>query len=94
MFNKQWFDSQPKENQEILVKTMKEAGQWEREAMMDRDAETTQRIKAAGVQVNTLTPEAREQFRQASLTVHERFSEQIGKDFLQRLYAEIEKASR
>jgi C4-dicarboxylate-binding protein DctP len=92
MFNKQWFDSQPRVNQEILVQAIKEAGRWERKAMTDRDAEATKRIKEAGVQVNELTPEAREQFRQLSLQVHERFSEQIGKDYLQRLTAEIEKA--
>jgi C4-dicarboxylate-binding protein DctP len=94
MFNKQWFDAQPKENQDILMKAMKEAGQWQRKTMTERDAEATKRIREAGVQVNTLTPEAREQFRQASLKVHEKFADQIGTDYLTRLYAEIEKASR
>jgi tripartite ATP-independent transporter DctP family solute receptor len=94
MFNKQWFDSQPKENQDILVQAIKEAGQWERKAMLERDADATRRIKEAGVETNELNPQARDQFRQLSLGVHDRFSEQIGKDYLQKLYAEIEKAGR
>jgi C4-dicarboxylate-binding protein DctP len=94
IFNKKWFDAQPKANQEILAAAMKEAGRWQRKAMMERDAEATKRIKEAGVQLVDLTPQAREQFRQLSLKVHERFADRVGKDFLQRTYVEIEKASK
>lgn len=94
MFNKKWFDAQPKANQEILVQAMKEAGRWERKAMFDRDADAVKRIKEVGVQVSELTPQAREQFRQLSLKVHERFADRVGKEFLQRTYTEITKASR
>lgn len=93
-FNKKWFDSQPKANQEILVKAMKETGRWERKAMADRDVDAVRRIREAGVQVIEITPQAREQFRQLSLKVHEKFVDRVGKDYLQRLYAEIERASK
>jgi C4-dicarboxylate-binding protein DctP len=93
-FNKKWFDAQPKANQEILVQAIKEAGRWERKAMEDRDAEAVKRIRAAGLQVLEITPQAREQFRQLSLKVHEKFVDRVGKDYLQRLYAEIERASK
>ncbi|HSF06961.1 MAG TPA: TRAP transporter substrate-binding protein [Methylomirabilota bacterium] len=94
MFNKKWFDAQPKANQEILVQAVKEAGRWERKAMADRDADAVRRIKQAGLEVTALTPQAREQFRQLSLKVHEKFADRVDKDFLRRLYAEIEKASK
>jgi len=94
MFNKKWFDAQPKGNQEILTQAMKEAGRWERKAMRDRDAEATRRIKEAGVQISALTPEAREQFRQLSLKVHDKFADRVGRDYLRRVYAELEKAAR
>ena len=94
MFNKKWFDAQPKPNQEILVQAVKEAGRWERKAMFDRDADATRRIKEAGVEVTPLTPQAREQFRQLSLKVHEKFADRVDKEYLRRLYAEIEKAAR
>ena len=94
VFNKKWFDAQPKANQDILVQAIKEAGRWERKAMMDRDSEATKRIKDAGVQVTGLTREARDQFRQLSLKVHERFADRVDRDYLKRLYSEIEKASR
>ena len=94
MFNKDWFAAQPKVNQEILTQAMKEAGRWERRAMRDRDAEATRRIKEAGLQITTLTPQAREQFRQLSLKVHDKFADRVGKDYLRRMYAELEKAAR
>ncbi len=90
-FNKDWFDAQPQENQAILVQAMKEAGRWERQAWAEREAEATKRIREADVQVIELTPEAREQFRQLSLPVHDKFADQIGRDFLQKLTAEIER---
>ena len=93
-FNKKWFDAQPKANQDILVQTMKEAGRWERKAMAERDAEAVKRIRDAGVQVLEITPQARGQFRQLSLKVHEKFVDKVGKDYLQRLYAEIERLSK
>jgi len=68
---------------------MREAGQWERLATREREAEAMQRIQAAGVQVQTLTEETREQLRQRSLQVHAQFAERVGKDYLQRVYAAI-----
>lgn len=94
MFNKKWFDAQSKPNQEILIQAVKEAGRWERKAMLDRDAEATRRIKEAGLEVSALTPQAREQFRQLSLKVHEKFADRVDKEYLRRVYAEIEKAGR
>jgi len=94
MFNKKWFDAQSKPNQEILIQAVKEAGRWERKAMLDRDAEATRRIKEAGLEVSALTPQAREQFRQLSLKVHEKFADRVDKEYLRRVYAEIEKAGK
>jgi C4-dicarboxylate-binding protein DctP len=94
MFNKKWFDAQSKPNQEILIQAVKEAGRWERKAMLDRDAEATRRIKEAGLEVSVLTPQAREQFRQLSLKVHEKFADRVDKEYLRRVYAEIEKAGK
>jgi C4-dicarboxylate-binding protein DctP len=94
VFNKPWFDAQSQAHQAILVQAMQEAGRWQRTAMRDRDADATQRIKAAGVQVHELSAQAREQLRQPALKVHERFADRVGKDYLQRVYAEIARASR
>ena len=94
VFNKKWFDAQPKGNQDILVAAMKEAGRWQRRAMVERDAEAVRRIKAAGVQVVEITPQARDQFRQLSQKVHEQFADRVDREFLQRTYAEIKKASK
>jgi tripartite ATP-independent transporter DctP family solute receptor len=94
MFNKKWFDAQSKPNQEILIQAVKEAGRWERKAMLDRDAEATRRIKEAGLEVSALTLQAREQFHQRSLKVHEKFADRVDKEYLRRVYAEIEKAGK
>jgi tripartite ATP-independent transporter DctP family solute receptor len=92
IFNKKWFDEQPQVNQGILIQAMKEAGQWQRKTMEQRDADATKRIGEAGVELIQLTPEAREQFRQLSQPVHDRFSAQVGQDYLQRLKAALEAA--
>ena len=94
VFNKPWFDAQSQANQQILLQAMQEAGRWQRQAMMNRDADATQRIKEAGVQVHELTTQAREQFRQPALKVHERFADRVDKDYLQRVYAAIMQASK
>jgi tripartite ATP-independent transporter DctP family solute receptor len=89
VFHKPWFDAQPPAHQALLMQAMHEAGQWQRRATRDRDADAMQRLKEAGVQVQTLTGEAREQLRQRSLQVHAQFAERVGKDYLQRVYAAI-----
>ena len=94
VFHKPWFDAQAPAHQAILVQAMREAGQWQRRATRDRDAEAMQRIKEAGVQVQTLTVEAREQLRQRSLQVHAQFAARVGKDYLQRVYAAITQATQ
>jgi hypothetical protein len=76
-FNKKWFDAQPNANQEILVQAMKEAGRWERKAIEAHDVEAMKRIREASVQIIELTPQAREQFRQLSLKVHEKFVDKV-----------------
>ena len=93
VFHKPWFDAQTPAHQAILVQAMHEAGQWERLATRDRDAEALQRLKEAGVQVQTLTGEAREQLRQRSLQVHAQFAERVGTDYLQQMYAAITQAT-
>jgi TRAP-type C4-dicarboxylate transport system substrate-binding protein len=93
-FNKKWFDAQPKANQDILAQALKEAGRWERKAIVEHDGESVKKIRDSGVQVIEITPAAREQFRQLSLKVHDKFVDNVGRDYLQRLYAEIERASK
>ena len=89
VFHKPWFDAQPPAHQALLVQAMREAGQWQRRATQERDAEAMQRLKEAGVQVQPLTAEAREQLRQRSLQVHAQFAARVGKDYLQRVYTAI-----
>jgi C4-dicarboxylate-binding protein DctP len=94
VFHKPWFDAQSPTHQALLVQAMREAGQWQRRATRERDADATQRLKEAGVQVQPLTAEAREQLRQRSLQVHTQFAARVGKDYLQRVYAAITQATQ
>jgi len=93
-FNKKWFDAQPKANQDILAQALREAGRWERKAIVEHDGEAVKKIRESGVQVIEITPAAREQFRQLSLKVHDKFVDSVGKDYLKKLYTEIERASK
>ncbi len=94
MFNKRWFDAQPKAHRAVLVQAIKEVGRWERKAMTERDADATRRIGEAGVEIVALTPESRARFRELSLTVHARFADRVGREFLDKVYEEIQRLSK
>lgn len=94
VFHKPWFDAQTPAHQALLVQAMREAGQWQRLAMRERNAEAMQRLKEAGVQVQPLRVETQEQLRQRSLQVHAQFAERVGKDYLQRVYTAITQATQ
>ena len=91
--HKPWFDAQTPEHQAILTQALREAGQWERQATRAYDAEAMQRLKEAGVQVQTLTEEAREALRQRALQVQAQFAATVGQDYLQRVQAAIVQAT-
>ena len=66
------------EQQEILQKAANEACVFEREHSDSMDAENIEAIKAAGAEVNELTPEAVQAFKDALAPIYEKYEGQYG----------------
>jgi len=94
MYSKKLWDTLPKEDQEILKKTGKEASKWQREYNRKVDAEAVQGLEKAGMVVTRLTPEQQKLFMEATKDIAAQFEKEIGKDVIDEIKAEIAKASK
>lgn len=94
MYSKKLWDALPKEDQELLMKTGKEASKWQREYNRKVDAEAAEGLAKAGMTVTKLTPEQQKAFMDATKDIAAQFEGDIGKDVIAEVKAEIEKASK
>lgn len=94
MYSKKLWDTLPKEDQELLMKTAKEASKWQREYNRKVDAEAAEGLAKAGMTVTKLTPEQQKAFMDATKDIAPQFEGDIGKDVITEVKAEIEKASK
>lgn len=89
--NKAWFNSLPKDIQEIIVKAEREAAKKERE-MQAQEAESDRaQIAKHGMKIVDLSPKEIDRFRQASKSIYNDFASKIGKDYFDRVVGEINK---
>jgi TRAP-type C4-dicarboxylate transport system substrate-binding protein len=91
MYSKKLYDALPKEDQELLKKTGKEASKWQREYNRKVDAEALEGLAKAGMNVTKLTPEQTKAFQDATKDIAAQFENDIGKDILAEVKAEIAK---
>lgn len=94
MYSKKLWDTLPKADQEILLKTAKEASKWQREYNRKVDAEAAQGLEKAGMKVTRLTPEQQKAFMDATKDIAAQFEKEIGKDTIAEVKAEIAKNSK
>ena len=94
MYSKKLWDTLPKEDQALLMKTGQEASKWQREYNRKVDAEAVQGLAKAGMTVTTLTPEQQKLFMDATKDIAAQFEKEIGKDVIAEVRAEIAKASK
>ena len=80
------------EQQEILQKAANEACVYEREQSDSVDESNIEAIKAAGVEVNELTPEAVQAFKDALAPIYEKYEGQYG-DMIKKLQDAAAEAS-
>jgi len=59
----------------------------QRALAQQQDVEFLEQLKAEGMQVNELTAEQRDEFRQAAQSVYDKYESQIGKDLIDRALA-------
>lgn len=94
IFSKTWFDSQPPEQQELLVTAAREAGAFQRQRSGESEAAHLAQIESAGTtEIVELTADQIALFQEAMRPVHEQFADAIGADLLQASYDKIEELS-
>jgi tripartite ATP-independent transporter DctP family solute receptor len=91
MYSKKLWDTLPKEDQELLKKTGKEATKWQREYNRKVDAEALEGLSKAGMVVTKLTPDQVNLFQDATKDIASQFENDIGKDTLAEVKVEIDK---
>lgn len=94
MFSQKIWDTLPKEDQEIIMKAGKEAGVYERKVNRDMMKESVMALEKAGMVVTKLTPEQQKAFMDATQEVGTKFENEIGKELLAEVKAEIAKSMK
>jgi tripartite ATP-independent transporter DctP family solute receptor len=80
--SKPTFETLSPEQREMIQSTARELTVWEREETARRETDFIQKIKAAGVEVYTLTPEERQRFATAMSPIADKFGFTVGYDLL------------
>lgn len=89
--NKRWFNSLPKDIQDIIIKAEREAAIKEREMRVQEEKTDRAQIESHGMKIIDLSPKEIDRFRQASKKIYKDFAPKIGKDYFNRVIGEIEK---
>lgn len=94
IFSKMWFDSQPIDNQQLLITAAREAGQYQRERSILREEIYLKGIKQAGnTQISSLTQEQLGEFREAMSPVYKEFGAKLSDGLLKRAQKELSELS-
>lgn len=94
MYSKKLWDALPKDDQAIILKAGKEASVWQREYNRKVDAEAVQGLEKAGMVITRLTPDQQKAFMDATKDIAAQFENDIGKDTIAEVKAEIAKYSK
>ena len=91
MMSKKFWDGLSPEDQALMKKAALEAGAYERQVNRQMMKEMADNLRQAGMTVTELTPEQAEAFRKKTEGVAAQFEDQIGKDIIEAVKAEIAK---
>lgn len=76
--NLDWWNEQPEEIKQILIKAGKDAEKWLRGEIMNSERNAQKTIEEAGLEIYILSPEEREIFIEATEPVRKNYAEQTG----------------
>ncbi|MBS0356710.1 MAG: DctP family TRAP transporter solute-binding subunit [Proteobacteria bacterium] len=76
------FESLSPEMREVVRRNAQALTVWEREETSRREAQFIETVRAAGVEIHTLTPDEREAFRKALAPIADKFGFDVGYDLL------------
>ncbi|MFB5085954.1 DctP family TRAP transporter solute-binding subunit [Psychrobacillus sp. PGGUH221] len=82
LMNNDFFNSLPEDFQQLVVKASEEYRTEQRKLAQEQDVDFLNRLKEAGMEVNELTPEERNEFREATKSVYDKYVSEIGEDLV------------
>ncbi|HZK11407.1 MAG TPA: TRAP transporter substrate-binding protein [Atribacterota bacterium] len=88
--NKRFWDSLSTDVQRVMLQAMKETAPIQRKIMRDAEQDYIQESEANGCEVIMLSPNEVDALRKATLSVHEKFVDIIGRDLYDSFIREIE----
>ena len=94
MFSKKWFDGLSADIQKVLVDTGKELAIWQRQGVAAEEEKYLQTIKDSGTEIITLSDEEKAKMKEVTFPVHKVIEDIVGKELLEKTYAQIEELSK
>ena len=82
MANKKWFESLPKDIQDMIMASAKEALAWQRSISNKLEEEAKQKFKEAGIKITELTPAQKEEFKKLTRPVWDEFKDKIPQNLI------------
>ena len=92
LLSKMFWDESSKEEQEIMLKAAKEAGDYERKMVREANVKYLGDLKEAGMNVVEVTPEARAEMKAITDPAIKEFEDKIGKDTIEKVKKAVEDA--
>ncbi|WP_142826043.1 TRAP transporter substrate-binding protein [Planococcus soli] len=87
LVNNDFYNGLPEDLQGIITEASEEFRTEQREMAQQQDAEFLEQLEAEGMQINDLTDEQRDQFREAAESVYTEYEDEIGKDVIDQALA-------
>ncbi|WP_047154698.1 TRAP transporter substrate-binding protein [Aneurinibacillus tyrosinisolvens] len=92
LVNKKLWNELSDDEKKIMQEAADEAGKFQRETIRASTKETIEKLKADGMQVNELSPEATAKMQELAKPLMGQFSKQIGEDLVKEFFDEVSKA--
>lgn len=87
LVNNDFYNTLPADLQDLITEASEEFRTEQREMAQQQDKEFLDQLEAEGMQINDLTDEQRNQFREAANSVYTKYEDQIGKDVIDQALA-------
>ena len=84
LVNNDFYNGLPEDLQELITEAAEEFRDEQRELAQQQDSEYLDLLKEEGMQVNDLTDEQRQAFREAAEVVYTQYEDEIGRDLIDR----------
>ncbi|CAM4299887.1 TRAP transporter substrate-binding protein [Paenibacillus tarimensis] len=94
MLSKKFWDDSTPEQQELLKRAALEAGTLERQLNREANEQYLTELKAEGMTVTEISPEARAELESIIVPIVDQFADNIGKDTVEKVRAAITEASQ